>query len=63
MHRSLGRSLGGYARVTIRFLRVWRILDGGKMRQTLCVLFLAKIINKEVLFILRRRPKNFLKGV
>ena len=27
---------------------------GGKMRQTPCVLSLAKIINKEVLFILRR---------
>jgi len=24
--------------------RVWRILGGGKIRQTLCVLFLAKIL-------------------
>jgi len=41
--------------------RVCRILGGGKIRQTLCVLFLAKILNKEALFILRR-PKN-LKGI
>ena len=32
---------------------------GGKMRQTPCVLFLAKIVNRKVLFILRRRPKIF----
>ena len=46
--------------------RVWRIFGGGKNRQTLCVLFLAKILNKKacpersrrVLFILRR-PKIF----
>jgi hypothetical protein len=57
---SLARPLAWWSfKSTLRLLRVWRILGGGKMRQTLCVLSLAKIINKEVLFILRRRPKNF----
>jgi len=33
--------------------RVWRILGGGKIRQTLCVLFLAKILlNYSFYFIL-----------
>jgi hypothetical protein len=32
---------------------------GGKIRQTPCVLSLAKIINKKVLFILRRRQKIY----
>jgi hypothetical protein len=41
--------------------RVWRILGGGKIRQTLCVLFLAKILNKKPFFI--AAAKKFLKGV
>jgi hypothetical protein len=49
--------------------RVWRILGGGKIRQTLCVLFLAKILklvlsetkDKNSFFI--AAAKNFLKGV
>jgi len=61
----LAGGLRGYAKVSIR-LRVWRILGGGKIRQTLCVLFLAEILNKKacpersrrVLFILQR-PKIF----
>jgi len=32
---------------------------GGKIRQTPCVLSLAKIINKKILFILRRRRKIY----
>jgi len=58
-HSTLGWSL---AKVVMQWFdsafRVWRILGGGKMRQTLCVFSLAKILNKKVLFILRR-PKNF----
>jgi hypothetical protein len=42
--------------------RVWRVLGGGKIRQTLCVLFLAKILNKKSFFI-AAAAKNFLKGV
>jgi hypothetical protein len=32
-------------------LGVWRILGGDKIRQTLCVLSLAKILNKKSSFI------------
>jgi len=42
--------------------RVWRILGGGKIRQTLCVLFLAKILNKKSFFI-AAAAKKFLKGI
>jgi len=49
-------------------------LGSGKIRQTPCVLFLAKIINKKILFILRRLVpseifdfvrdgEKFIKGV
>jgi len=41
----LGRRPCGYARVCFGF-RVWRILGGGKIRQTLCVRNLAKILLK-----------------
>jgi len=54
----LGRRPSWLCNSTIRLLRVWRILGGGKMRQTLCVLSLAKIINKKILFIL---PLTFVR--
>lgn len=60
--RSLGRSLSGNARVSIQLLRVRRILGGGKIRQTRCVLSLAKFLNKKS-FYLTAVAKKFLKGV
>jgi len=39
--------------------RVWRILGGGKMRQTLCVLNLAKILLNNSFYFIQRRPKIF----
>lgn len=60
--RSLGRSLSGNTRVSIRLLRVRRILAGGKIRQTRCLLSLAKILNKKS-FYFAASAKKFLKGV
>jgi len=41
--------------------RVWRILGGGKIRQTLCVLFLAKILMDPTFNSNSQRAKKILK--